>query len=140
MQNNNNKTKNTYYSRKTKNFASLGQSKTQNGGFVIFFCLKISFSDVLSTAHTIIVVHILKISITYQLFLLLVNALFILTPRQCWYGIAILTSRFSGGLEVKDLFNRSHNTSHSSLYPDVLKIKTIIVEIQNLEKMPFVQI
>ena len=41
-------------------------------------------------------------------------------------------------VHFKDLFDWSHNTSHSSLYPDVLKIKTIIVEKQNLAKMPFV--
>ena len=38
----------------------------------------------------------------------------------------------------KDLFNRSHNPSHSTLYQDGLKIKTIIVEKQNFAKMPFV--
>ena len=32
----------------------------------------------------------------------------------------------------KDLFDRGHNPSHSTLYPDVLKIKTIIVMNQNL--------
>ena len=37
----------------------------------------------------------------------------------------------------KDLFDQSHNLLHSSLYPDVLKIKTIIVEKQNFAKMPF---
>ena len=37
----------------------------------------------------------------------------------------------------KDLFDRSHDPSPSSLYPDVLKIKTIIVEKQNFAKMPF---
>ena len=30
------------------------------------------------------------------------------------------------------------NASHSTLYPDVLKIKAIIVEKQNFAKMPFV--
>ena len=38
----------------------------------------------------------------------------------------------------KDLFDRSHNASHSSLDADGLKIKTIIVEKKNLAKMPFV--
>ena len=38
----------------------------------------------------------------------------------------------------KDLFNRSHNPSHSILYPGVLKIKTIIVEKQTFAKMPFI--
>ena len=38
----------------------------------------------------------------------------------------------------KDLFDQSHNPSHSTLYPDVLKIKTIIVEKQNFTKMLFV--
>ena len=37
----------------------------------------------------------------------------------------------------KDLFDRSHNPSHSTLYPDVLKINTMIDEKQNLAKMPF---
>ena len=40
--------------------------------------------------------------------------------------------------KVKDLFDRSHNLSHYTLYPDVLKIKTIIIEKQNFAKMPFV--
>ena len=39
---------------------------------------------------------------------------------------------------AKDLFDRVHNPSHSTLYPDVLTIKTIIVEKQNLAKMSFV--
>ena len=30
-------------------------------------------------------------------------------------------------IRLKDLFDRSHNPSHSTLYPDVLKLKTIIV-------------
>ena len=34
----------------------------------------------------------------------------------------------------KDLFGWSNNPSHSTLYPDVLKIKTIIVVKQILEK------
>ena len=38
----------------------------------------------------------------------------------------------------KDLFDRGHNPSHLTLYPDVLKIKTIIVVKQNFAKMPFV--
>ena len=38
----------------------------------------------------------------------------------------------------KDLFDWSHNPSHSTLYPDVLKIKTIIVEKQSFTKMPFI--
>ena len=38
----------------------------------------------------------------------------------------------------KDVFDRSHNPSHSRLYPDVLKIKTIIVLKQNFSKIPFV--
>ena len=38
---------------------------------------------------------------------------------------------------VKDLFDRSHNPSHSTLYPDVLKIKTIIVVKQNFAKKLF---
>ena len=41
-------------------------------------------------------------------------------------------------MSYKDLFNWSHNASHSSLHPDVLKIKTIIVEKQNLGKIPFI--
>ena len=41
-------------------------------------------------------------------------------------------------INSKDLFDWSHNPSHSTLYPDVLKIKTIIVEKQNFTKMPFV--
>ena len=32
----------------------------------------------------------------------------------------------------KDLFDWGHNPSHSTLYPDVLKTKTIIVMNQNL--------
>ena len=32
----------------------------------------------------------------------------------------------------------SHNSSHSTLYPDVLKIKTIIVEKKNCSNMPLV--
>ena len=40
--------------------------------------------------------------------------------------------------KFKDLFDWSHNPSHSLLYPDVLKIKTIIVVKQLFEKMPFV--
>ena len=39
---------------------------------------------------------------------------------------------------TKDLFDLSHNPSHSTLYPDVLKIKTIIVVKQIFAKMPFV--
>ena len=39
---------------------------------------------------------------------------------------------------VKDLFDWGHNPSHSTLYPDVLKIKTTIVEKKNFAKMPFV--
>ena len=42
--------------------------------------------------------------------------------------------------EHKDLFNRSHNPSNSTLYPDVLKIKTIIVVKQIFGKIPFVYI
>ena len=38
----------------------------------------------------------------------------------------------------KDLFDRSHNPSHLTMYPDVLKIKTIIVVKQIFAKMPFV--
>ena len=38
----------------------------------------------------------------------------------------------------KNLFYCSHNPSHWSLYPDVLKIKTLIVVKQNFAKMPFV--
>ena len=38
----------------------------------------------------------------------------------------------------KDLIDRSHNTSHLTLYPDVLKIKTIIVVKPIFAKMPFV--
>ena len=39
----------------------------------------------------------------------------------------------------KDLFDHSHNLSHSTLYPDVLKIKTIpIVLKQKFAKIPFV--
>ena len=38
----------------------------------------------------------------------------------------------------KDLFDREHNPSHSSLCPDVLKIKTIIVVNKKFAKMPFV--
>ena len=41
-------------------------------------------------------------------------------------------------LKGKDLFDQSHNPSHSTLYPDVLKIKTIIVVKQIFAKMPFV--
>ena len=37
----------------------------------------------------------------------------------------------------KDLFDCSHNSSHSTLYPGILKIKTIIVEKQNFVKMLF---
>ena len=37
----------------------------------------------------------------------------------------------------KDVFDRSHNPSHSTLYPDVLKIKTIIVVKFFFSKMPF---
>ena len=36
------------------------------------------------------------------------------------------------------MFDRGHNPSHSTLYPDVLKIKTIIVAKQIFSKMPFV--
>ena len=39
---------------------------------------------------------------------------------------------------VKALFYHSHNPPHSTLYPDVLKIKTIIVVKYKLVKMPFV--
>ena len=35
----------------------------------------------------------------------------------------------------KDLFDRSHNLPHSIFYPDVLKIKTIIVVKQIFEKI-----
>ena len=38
----------------------------------------------------------------------------------------------------KDVFDQRHNPSHSTLYPDVLKIKTIIVVKQKFDKMPFV--
>ena len=38
----------------------------------------------------------------------------------------------------KDLFNRSHNPSHSTLYQDVLKVKTIIDVKQIIAKIPFV--
>ena len=38
----------------------------------------------------------------------------------------------------KDLFDPNHNASHSTLYPDVLKIKTIIVVKQKFAKTPFV--
>ena len=38
----------------------------------------------------------------------------------------------------KDLFDWGHNSSHLTLYPDVLKIKTIIVVLQKISKMPFV--
>ena len=41
-------------------------------------------------------------------------------------------------IEGKDLFDWSHNPSHSILYPDVLKIKTMIFVKQNFAKMPFV--
>ena len=39
--------------------------------------------------------------------------------------------------EPKDLFDRKHNPSHSTLRPDVLKIKAIIVMKQKFAKMPF---
>ena len=39
--------------------------------------------------------------------------------------------------ECKYLFDCTQNLSHLTLYPDVLEIKTIIVEKQNLAKMPF---
>ena len=42
------------------------------------------------------------------------------------------------GHHLKDLFDRRHNLSHSTLYPDVLKIKTIIVVKQKFSKLPFV--
>ena len=38
----------------------------------------------------------------------------------------------------KDLFDRDHNPSHFTMYPDVLKIKTIIVAKQKFAKIPFV--
>ena len=38
----------------------------------------------------------------------------------------------------KDLFDREHNPSHLTLYPDVLKIKITIVVKQIFAKMPFV--
>ena len=38
----------------------------------------------------------------------------------------------------KDLFDRKHNMSYSTLYPNVLKIETIIIVEQNSTKMPFV--
>ena len=40
--------------------------------------------------------------------------------------------------KYKDLFDWSYNPSHLTLYPDVLKIKTIIIEKQNFSKTPFV--
>ena len=39
------------------------------------------------------------------------------------------------GLKGKDLFDHSHNPSHLTLYPDVLKINTTIVAEQKFEKM-----
>ena len=39
---------------------------------------------------------------------------------------------------IKDLFDHGHNRSHSTLYPDVFKIKTIIIVKQIFAKMPFV--
>ena len=37
----------------------------------------------------------------------------------------------------KDLFDQSQNPSHSTLYPDVLKIKTIVVVKPKFAKRPF---
>ena len=34
-------------------------------------------------------------------------------------------------IETKDWFDWDHNLSHLTLYPDVLKIKTIIVALRN---------
>ena len=39
---------------------------------------------------------------------------------------------------AKDMFDRRHNPSHLTLYPDFLKIKTIIVVKQKFAKIPFV--
>ena len=52
-------------------------------------------------------------------------------------GTSDTSSSVSSATQGKDLFDRSHNTSHSTLYPDVLKIKTIIVEKQNFCKKIF---
>ena len=43
-------------------------------------------------------------------------------------GLSSEKSKFS----FKDMFDRGHNPSHLTLYPDVLKIKTIIAVNQNL--------
>ena len=52
------------------------------------------------------------------------------TLYKTLYGIAIWYPQRS--------VRQSHNPSHLTFYPDVLKIKTIIVEKQNFVKMPFV--
>ena len=56
------------------------------------------------------------------------------------YCLTTFSSNFSdfSSLRHKDLFDLSHNLSHLTLYPAVLKIKTIIVVKQNFKKMPFV--
>ena len=57
--------------------------------------------------------------------------------RQYYEYYSLKIKKYFKEVFIKDLFDRSHNSSHSTLYPDVLIIKTIIVE-KNFGKMPFV--
>ena len=55
-----------------------------------------------------------------------------------FYMIILFIGIWIARRKGKDLFDRFHNPSHSTLYPDVLKMKTILVEKQNFIKMSFV--
>ena len=49
---------------------------------------------------------------------------FVFTTNHSWIFVAeIVRVKNWGGVPTKDLFDWSQNMSHSSLYPDVLKIK-----------------
>ena len=55
-----------------------------------------------------------------------------------FYMIILFIGIWIARRKGKDLFDWFHNPSHSTLYPDVLKMKTILVEKQNFIKMSFV--
>ena len=50
----------------------------------------------------------------------------------------IFVEELSSVAQGKDLFDQDHNSSHLTMYPDILKLKTIIVVKQKFAKLPFV--
>ena len=76
---------------------------------------------------------------------LLLQKILLRSKASCSEGITDWLNNLTSILNLafyefgsKDLFDPFHNSSYSTLYSDVLKIKTIIVKKQNIAKMPFV--